>query len=230
MIIVRCIDCILNMRSVEEIEKFADEIWDNWLTNSGNCKNCALRRDPKEISYAPVGTLGNPSSYILIIGKNPGPTRRQKYPVKNRRDYNKRFWNDACKGKRGPRFFPKINMMLKYVGLNLEKIHFTNVCRCSSLGEKQTKEGIRNCISYLEQEISLSKPKMIITFGKDAYDYTRQILNVEGGNRLISKQTGKYIKENNLTILPFLHPSRRGRNFEKHLKEGIEKAKKNLLL
>jgi len=63
----------------------------------------------------------------------------------------------------------KLLEFLSNVGLTLEECWVTSVCKCSfSCNEPAKLEEIFACSEYLRAEISLLKPKFVITFGSEA--------------------------------------------------------------
>jgi uracil-DNA glycosylase len=46
---------------------------------------------------------------------------------------------------------------------------FTNVCKCSSPNNSQlTYDEIKNCVPFLERQLEIVKPKIILTFSSEA--------------------------------------------------------------
>ncbi|MFV2014777.1 MAG: uracil-DNA glycosylase family protein [Candidatus Heimdallarchaeota archaeon] len=125
---------------------------------------------------------------VLGIGRNPGlecdytnVTYQQMME-----QYHKDWW-DCRFGK-----YIRKNFGDEFVQT---KFFFTNVCKCSSPNNTvllQTEKN--NCFSYLEAQIDLVNPKLIITFGNDARDIIYQ--KVENG-----RYKGK------IKFLNFYHPS-----------------------
>lgn len=75
------------------------------------------------------------------------------------------------------------------------KFFFTNVCKCSSPNNTQLFQAERdNCAHYLEAQLDLIQPKLILTFGNDARDILYQYV-----------KNSRY--KNKIKFLNFYHPS-----------------------
>ncbi len=142
--------------------------------------------------------IGNPTkSKIILIGQAPG--------IKEG-DLKKPFAWTA--GKNMFKWFASI-------GLNEEKfrknIYMAAVCRCypgkniSGSGDRvPTEDEIKKCSSWLNYEIDLLQPNLVIPVGKLAIS---QFINFEKLNDVVGKKI-KYKKDNlSLDIVPLPHPS-----------------------
>lgn len=83
-----------------------------------------------------------------------------------------------------------------------QNVFFANVCKCSSPKNTALTNGeIKNCKNFLIQQLEIVKPKIILTFGKEAKNF------------FIS------YKYNEARIFNFFHPSYFNYNQDKKLKE-----------
>ncbi len=157
------------------------------LLNCNKCNNMVGR---------PI--IGNPTkSKIILIGQAPG--------IKEG-DLKKPFAWTA--GKNMFKWFASI-------GLNEEKfrknVYMAAVCRCypgkniSGSGDRvPTEDEIKKCSSWLNYEIDLLQPNLVIPVGKLAIS---QFINFEKLNDVVGKKI-KYKKDNlSLDIVPLPHPS-----------------------
>lgn len=157
------------------------------LSNCNKCNNMVGR---------PI--IGNPTkSKIILIGQAPG--------IKEG-DLKKPFAWTA--GKNMFKWFASI-------GLNEEKfrknVYMAAVCRCypgkniSGSGDRvPTEDEIKKCSSWLNYEIDLLQPNLVIPVGKLAIS---QFINFEKLNDVVGKKI-KYKKDNLLLdIVPLPHPS-----------------------
>ena len=158
--------------------------------NLSNCNKC------NNMIGRPI--IGNPTkSKIILIGQAPG--------IKEG-DLKKPFAWTA--GKNMFKWFASI-------GLNEEKfrknIYMAAVCRCypgkniSGSGDRvPTEDEIKKCSSWLNYEIDLLQPNLVIPVGKLAIS---QFINFEKLNDVVGKKI-KYKKDNlSLDIVPLPHPS-----------------------
>ncbi len=132
---------------------------------------------------------GNEHAEIMIIGEAPGCEE-----VKNREPFV---------GKAGV----KLKSYLKEVGFDIEKdIYFCNVLKCRTTDKNKNKKDrrpqkdeIKNCRTFLEQQIEIINPKFIILCGVTAMKFFKiaePLKNIHG----------KEITKNGRKIYPVYHP------------------------
>ena len=108
-----------------------------------------------------------------------------------------------------------LQKMLCKIGLNesdpeciqpkLKGVYITNIVKCNPQTENGTNrspknEEISNCMNYLENELEIVKPKIVISLGLPASKF---IL----GNDFNGKNFGKIIKKQRFSVLPLWHPA-----------------------
>lgn len=108
-----------------------------------------------------------------------------------------------------------LQKMLCNIGLNesdpeciqpkLKRVYITNIVKCNPQAENGTNrspknEEISNCINYLENELEIVKPKLVVPLGLPA---SKLIL----GDDFNGKSFGKIIKKQKFSILPLWHPA-----------------------
>ncbi|HEO66204.1 MAG TPA: uracil-DNA glycosylase [Spirochaetes bacterium] len=144
------------------------------------CQKCPLGQSRNKAVFAD----GNPNSPIMLIGEAPGSEEdRLGLP----------FVGNAGK---------LLDKMLHSIDLNREKVYICNVLKCRPPGNRNPNDQeIENCSPYLEQQIQMVNPKIIMTLGNFA---TQFILKVETG---ISRLRGKTYQLDGRIILPTYHPS-----------------------
>jgi uracil-DNA glycosylase family 4 len=65
-------------------------------------------------------------------------------------------------------------------GLKLSGAYISATARCAPPGNKPLPEELRNCAGYLERELEILRPKVILALGKIAWDCYLEILKREG--------------------------------------------------
>lgn len=113
-----------------------------------NCSKCKLRKD----CNAPVPGIGN--SKIMFVGEAPG----------------------AGEDKQGKPFVGRsgklLDKMLKYMELDKSEVAITNVVKCRPLHNRTPGEvEINICGYWLDKEIKLLKPEIIVAMGRTAMRY-----------------------------------------------------------
>lgn len=84
----------------------------------------------------------------------------------------------------GPKSRSELEAYLKEAGYDLSKVAFTGATKCKVWGAEVTKSDIKTCRSYLEQEVLLIRPKVIVPLGNEA-------LLATSGNSGIMKYRGR---------------------------------------
>ena len=65
-------------------------------------------------------------------------------------------------------------------GLQLQNAYISATCRCAPPDNKPLPKEIANCRGYLEHEIEILKPKVVLALGKIAWDAYLEILKTRG--------------------------------------------------
>jgi len=146
-----------------------------------NCQKCPLY---KTRHYSVPGE-GNCKSRVIFVGEAPGEVEDL---------HGKPFI-----GKAG-QLFSKI---LQSVQINRKEIFITNMLKCRPPGNRNpSKNEIELCFPYLESQIALINPKIIVTLGNIP---TKYLLNSQKG---ITKLRGNWFDWiGGIRIFPMFHPS-----------------------
>jgi uracil-DNA glycosylase family 4 len=127
------------------------------------------RRAYKDQEYwgKPVPGFGDPKARILIVGLAPGAhgSNRTGRP----------FTGDASGGFLYPALYRAgfANQPLaksRGDGLILKDLYIASVGRCAPPANKPSPEELNNCQPFLEREIQILKPKVIVCLGRIAFE------------------------------------------------------------
>ena len=156
------------------------------------CKKCDLWKNRNKVVFGE----GPSDAEIMLIGLGPG--------------YHENLQGRPFVGAAGK----LLNKLLELAGLKREKVYICNVIKCYLPDNKPTEEQIRICSRYLDEQIALIKPKVIIPLGNVAKDYVFEKFGVE--KKSMGKLHGKVFEINSLygkvKIIPMYHPSAALRN------------------
>lgn len=115
----------------------------------------------------PVPGFGDRRAGVLVVGLAPGAhgSNRTGRP----------FTGDASGGFLYPAlyragFANQPQAIARGDGLMLKSLYITSVGRCAPPGNKPSADELDNCQPYLEQELQLIKPKVIVCLGRIAFD------------------------------------------------------------
>jgi len=165
---------------MRSLEDIADEI--------RACRRCPLWTHRTNA----VPGEGNPNAEIMFIGEAPG---------RNEDLQGRPFVGAAGK---------LLTELLSSIGLTRDEVYITNVIKCRPPNNRDPKkEEIETCSQYLDEQIALIKPKIIVTLGRHS---TRYILEKAGYKvKSIMAIRGKVhevvLGDLRVKVLPTLHPA-----------------------
>ena len=135
------------------------------------------RKAYKDADYwgKPVPGFGDPKARVLVVGLAPGAhgsnrTGRQftgdasggfLFPALHRAGFANQAWAES-----------------RSDGLILKDMYITASGRCAPPDNKPSPEELNNCQPYLEREIQIIKPKVVVCLGKIAFDRILKIFSV----------------------------------------------------
>lgn len=154
------------------------------------CRLCDIKKD--YTSQLSVSGCGNYNAEIFLIGEAPGEDEvLQGIPFV---------------GRAGQ----LLNNAIQEAGLIRKELYIHNILSCRPYKNKFPNGhlGINKCIKWLQLEIAVVKPKIIVAIGKNAYE-----ILTEKRNTKITQERGTTIDwtfENlslDIILIPTLHPS-----------------------
>ncbi len=116
------------------------------------------------------------------------------------------------------------NILDIYLGAKLNDLYITNILKCQMGNFSPSYDDIISCKIYLDQQIELISPKIIISFGLECYNY---LFNDEIVYPEILDQNLFY-KGTRIFICQSLDLLRRNPSFENKLKNDMQKIYKIL--
>jgi len=120
----------------------------------------------------PVPGFGDPHAHIFVVGLAPGAHGSNRT--------GRQFTGDASGNFLYPALYragfanqPESNYLDD--GLVLTHLYTAPVCRCVPPQNRPTPDEMSNCQSYLERELALIQPKVIVALGRIAFDNVLKI-------------------------------------------------------
>jgi uracil-DNA glycosylase family 4 len=152
------------------------------------CRKCELWKTRKNA----VPGEGSSESTIMFIGEAPG------------------YWEDV-KGKPFVGAAGKsLDTLLSEAGLSREKVFIGNILKCRPPRNREPlPDEIKTCTPYLDKQIRVIQPKIVVTLGNHstAYTFAKVTLPFYG----ITRSHGKFHEASLLglqvTIFPTFHPA-----------------------
>ena len=94
-----------------------------------------------------------------------------------------------------------LEQLLTFINLNRKQVYITNVIKTRPSGNRDPLPAeIQNCRPYLERQIEIIKPRMIVTLG-------RYSMAMFFPNRIISKIHGTALRQDNIIYYAMYHPA-----------------------
>lgn len=157
-----------------------------------NCRRCSLYKTRTNVVFG----AGPANAELMIISEAPGFNEDQR--------------GVPFVGAAGE----LLNKLLKMAGLKREELYICNILKCrpvtSNLENRPPRsEEIEACTPYLDRQIEIVKPKLIVTLGRYAASY---ILSKLGYSfRSMAGVHGKIFRgrlfNNAVTVIPTYHPA-----------------------
>ena len=121
--------------------------WEILRSTCNNCRNCELHLRRTNVVFG----VGNPNADILFVGEGPGEQEDLK---------GEPFVGPAGK---------LLDDMLSIIDLDRKKCYIANIVKCRPPGNRDPKEEEQDaCIGYLQNQIALIRPKILVCLGRIA--------------------------------------------------------------
>ena len=157
----------------------------------------------KEYWGKPVPGFGDPQARVLVVGLAPGAHGSNRT--------GRQFTGDASGGFLFPAlyragFANQAQAESRSDGLILSDMYITASGRCAPPKNKPTSEELNNCQPYLERELEILKPKVIVCLGRIAFE---RILRIYSARKSDFKfgHGATHKLDNGLWLLSSYHPS-----------------------
>lgn len=171
---------ILSPTGEKKLEEQGTEAWELIREKVASCRLCPLCETRNHTVFGE----GPMDADVMFIGEGPG---------KDEDDQGCPFV-----GKAGQ----LLSRIFEAAGLPREEVFITNVVKCRPPGNRvPAVEEMISCFPYLEAQIALIAPKMIICLGSTP---TKWLLKTSEG---ITKLRGRWFKWRGIDLMPMFHPS-----------------------
>ncbi len=145
------------------------------------CVKCSLSSTRNNVVFG----RGNPHSKLFVIGEGPGQQEDEQ--------------GLAFVGRAGK----MLDSAFQSVGIDTNKdCYISNIVKCRPPNNrKPLANEVKECVPWLNEQIVLIKPKVIVLAGSTA---VQSYLNID---EPISKLRGEWIVRNDIKYMPIFHPS-----------------------
>ena len=158
-------------------------MYNNWEELEKACNSCTKCKLCEHRQNVVIGT-GSKQAKIMFIGEGPGADEDLK--------------GIPFVGKAGK----LMDKAFEGVGINREEVYIANIVKCRPPNNRNPEyEEADMCKEYLESQIHLVKPEIIVLLGSVAL---KNILGKEYG---ITESRGKWFEKDGIKIIPTFHPA-----------------------
>lgn len=199
------------------LDEFGECVWSNWKNGEGPCEGCPNRDadgqyTPKNID--PGSTSGVADPVIVYVADCPGDgnNRSEKNsentePVSSTlHEEIEKHWYPVMKMLEDERipgwFFEEVGYIPEKEG----EAYYTNAKKCADIegDDEKNKNSRENCEIYLEKQLQLLDPDVIVGFGNKALD---SLESIYGFNRedSITGEALSIVYQQEPIIIPSLH-------------------------
>jgi uracil-DNA glycosylase len=152
----------------------------------------------------PVPGFGDPQARVFVVGLAPGAHGSNRT--------GRQFTGDASGDFLYPALFragfaSQPESISQQDGLILSDLYTAPVCRCVPPDNKPTLQEMLNCQPYLETELELIRPKILVALGRIAFDRILRIVYSENTSLLFEHGLVHALPGNKSLICSY-HPSR----------------------
>ncbi len=164
------------------------ELMEEVATEIMACRKCTLWKKRRN----PVPGEGDFNADVMFIGEAPG------------------YWEDV----KGAPFVGSageiLDEMLSKIGLSRDRVYIGNILKCRPPENRDPLASeIQACVPYLNQQIRIIKPKIIVTLGRHSTSYILSKWGLETGG--ITKLHGREYEVELLgfrvLVIPMYHPA-----------------------
>lgn len=154
------VDSVVCSASSLDIEK--KDLWSDLEQQACGCKKCDLYKTRKNIVFG----VGNKAARLLVIGEAPGATEDQQ--------------GKPFVGRAGM----LLDSMLAAINLHRDEIYIANILKCRPPNNRDPLPNeVECCTPYLNQQIELIRPKLIVAVGRIAAHFLLKTTTTLGNLR-----------------------------------------------
>ena len=144
------------------------------------CTLCRLAEQRRSVVFGE----GDPRAAVMFIGEGPG----------------------ADEDRTGRPFVGQagqlLDRMIFAMGFERSQVYITNIVKCRPPGNRDPKDDeVVPCAPYLDQQIELIAPKVLVALGKPASH------RLTGTKKPISALRGRWLSYRGVPLMPLFHPA-----------------------
>ena len=134
----------------ERRNRFIPSNWDTLQKKVSACMQCSLHQSRTQTVFG----VGNPSAQLMFIGEAPGFHEDQQ--------------GEPFVGRAGQ----LLTAMIKTIGFDRNQVYIANILKCRPPNNRDPQpEEVQSCTPFLDQQIALVQPKLLVAVGRIAAHY-----------------------------------------------------------
>jgi DNA polymerase len=154
------------------------ETLDGLAASAAGCTLCRLSEQRKTVVFGE----GDPKAAVMFVGEGPGAEEDRT---------GRPFVGQAGR---------LLDRMIFAMGFEREQVYIANVVKCRPPGNRDPKEDeVAACAAYLERQIDLIRPKVIVALGKPA---SRRLT---GTDKPMGALRGRWSSYRGVPLMPTFH-------------------------
>ena len=151
------------------------------------CVRCPhLARSRTQVVFG----VGNPKAELMFVGEAPGADEDTQ--------------GEPFVGRAGQ----LLTKIIEAMGFRREDVYIANVLKCRpdmptgiSGNRKPTPEEMKTCLPWLEKQIELVKPRVMVALGATALE------GLLGATTAVTKMRGRWLNFHGIPVMPTYHPA-----------------------
>lgn len=172
-------DSALEITPTPSLEK-GGVAWDTLRQCVKDCTACSLSQTRTQTVFG----VGNTTAKLMIIGEAPGFYEDQQ--------------GEPFVGRAGQ----LLNSMLQAIGLERNSVYIANILKCRPPNNRDPlPEEVSLCTPFLEKQIRLIKPSLLLAVGRIAAHY---LLSTKSS---MTQLRGKHYQYQNIPLIVTFHPA-----------------------
>lgn len=176
------IDAASSADGIEHARRVAAMNWGDLARTVSTCTRCALHETRTQTVFG----VGNCEAEWLVIGEAPGAEEDRQ--------------GEPFVGRAGQ----LLNSMLMAIGLRREQVYIANILKCRPPSNRDPRpEEERACRDYLERQIRLIRPKIVLAVGRIA---AQNLLKVDTPIGKMRGRTYSY-QDTGIPVVITYHPA-----------------------
>lgn len=163
-------------------------------TQVRGCMRCRLHAQRTHTVFGE----GDPDAMIFFIGEGPGA--------------NEDLQGRPFVGRAGE----LLDKQIRAMGLSRQQVYIANIVKCRPPGNREpAPDEVATCTPYLERQIEIVRPRVIVTLGRPAAQHLLQT------KQTMTALRGRWHEWRGIKVMPTFHPAYILRNYTREVRSAV---------